>query len=72
VFAELPDSAIRSMWDRGWMFYTFIGTGGCRFMCSWDTAEVEVRNFLADLKASLSGRTVAAGQKSGTGETFYH
>jgi threonine aldolase len=72
VFAELPDPAIRAMWERGWMFYTFIGTGGCRFMCSWDTTEEDVRDFLADLKAALSGRNIPADARQGSGETFYH
>jgi threonine aldolase len=53
VFAELPEPVIRGMWDRGWMFYTFIGRGGCRFMCSWDTTEDDVNAFLADLKSLL-------------------
>jgi threonine aldolase len=55
VFAELPPAAIQSMWDLGWMFYTFIGVGGCRFMCSWDTAESDVRDFVRDLKSVLAG-----------------
>jgi threonine aldolase len=53
VFAELPEEVIRGMWDRGWMFYTFIGRGGCRFMCSWDTTDGDVNDFLADLKSLL-------------------
>ncbi len=55
VFAELPESVIRGMWDRGWMFYPFIGQGGCRFMCSWDTTEQDVRDFVEDLKRLLAG-----------------
>lgn len=55
VFAELPEAIIRGLWDRGWMFYTFIGTGGCRFMCSWDTTEQDVLDFVADAKSLLGG-----------------
>lgn len=55
VFAELPEAIIRGLWDRGWMFYTFIGTGGCRFMCSWDTTEQDVLDFVADAKSLLAG-----------------
>jgi threonine aldolase len=55
VFAELPEPVIQGMWDRGWLFYTFIGRGGCRFMCSWDTTESDVREFVSDLKALLPG-----------------
>ncbi len=55
VFAELPEKVIQGMWDKGWLFYTFIGRGGCRFMCSWDTTEQDVRDFVADLKDLLRG-----------------
>ena len=54
VFAELPESVIRGLWERGWMFYTFIGRGGCRFMCSWDTTEQDVSDFVNDLKSLLA------------------
>src|SRR6185503_4072068 len=53
VFAELPRAAIEGLWARGWMFYTFIGAGGCRFMCSWDTQPEDVNSFVADLKQLL-------------------
>jgi len=53
VFAELPESAIKHLWQRGWLFYTFIGQGGCRLMCAWDTTEKDVDSFVADLKAVL-------------------
>ena len=53
VFAELPPRVIEALRAKGWMFYTFIGQGGCRLMCSWDTTEEDVRSFAADLKASL-------------------
>ena len=49
VFVDLPKPAIQAMWDRGWLFYNFIGEGGCRLMCSWDTTEEDVRAFAADL-----------------------
>jgi threonine aldolase len=53
VFAELPRPAIEALWARGWLFYTFIGAGGCRFMCSWDTREADVDAFAADIRACL-------------------
>jgi threonine aldolase len=58
VFAELPERVIRGMWERGWMFYTFIGQGGCRFMCSWDTTEQDVRDFVSDIRSLLAGAKV--------------
>jgi threonine aldolase len=53
VFAELPEKTIQALWEKGWMFYTFIGRGGCRFMCSWDTAEEDISAFVDDIKALL-------------------
>lgn len=50
VFAQLPQSVIDSLRERGWFFYTFIGKGGCRLMCSWDTTEEDVRDFVADFR----------------------
>ncbi len=50
VFAELPERISTGLRERGWMFYNFIGRGGCRFMCSWDTTPEDVRAFAADLK----------------------
>jgi threonine aldolase len=53
VFAELPGTAAAALRERGWKFYQFIGQGGCRLMCSWDTTEEDVRKFVEDLQAVL-------------------
>jgi threonine aldolase len=53
VFAELPEQAIAALRAKGWLFYTFIGAGGCRFMCSWDTQPEDVQGLVADLRAAL-------------------
>jgi len=53
VFAELPQAAIDGLRANGWKFYTFIGQGGCRLMCAWDTAEPDVDQFVADLETLL-------------------
>jgi threonine aldolase len=53
VFAELPEPAIAKLWESGWRFYNFIAKGGCRLMCSWDTTEEDVSEFVTDLKACL-------------------
>ena len=44
---------INGLWERGWMFYNFIGKGGCRLMCAWDTTESDVDAFVSDLKTLL-------------------
>ena len=54
VFAELPATAIEGLRARGWRFYTFIGAGGARFMCAWDTTQERVDALLADLRALVS------------------
>ena len=53
VFAELPPPVIQALRSEGWKFYTFIGQGGCRLMCAWDTREEDVDRFAADLKRLL-------------------
>ena len=53
VFAELPLHVVAALRSAGWKFYTFIGQGGCRLMCAWDTTEADVRAFVADLKRYL-------------------
>ena len=55
VFAELPQAVITGLRERGWKFYTFIGAGGCRLMCAWDTTEQDVDDFAADVKTLLAG-----------------
>jgi threonine aldolase len=53
VFVDLPARAANAMRKRGWLFYTFIGQGGCRLMCAWDTTAADVDTFIADLKSAL-------------------
>ena len=53
VFVQLPEAVIAALHQRGWRFYTFIGVGGARLMCAWDTREETVHAFIADLKAEL-------------------
>ena len=53
VFAELPLPTIEALHARGWLFYTFIGAGGCRFMCGWDTQPEDIASFVSDLRGLL-------------------
>ena len=53
VFAEMPESLLPPA-DAGWHFYSFIGTGGARFMCSWQTTEEDVRQLLAAVQAAVA------------------
>ena len=49
VFLQMPEPALEALRAKGWRFYTFIGSGGARFMCSWDTEEARVRELAADI-----------------------
>ncbi len=53
VFVELPPEVVKSLYARGWVFYSFIGSGGCRLMCAWDTKPEDIYAFVADLRAAL-------------------
>ena len=56
VFVHLPEPVLEGLRLRGWRFYTFIGAGGARFMCAWDTTEESVAALLADLIELSAGR----------------
>lgn len=53
VFVEMPPWLVHALRNNGWKFYTFIGQGGCRLMCAWDTTEQDVRDFIDDVKRGL-------------------
>ena len=53
VFIDLPENARQSLKDFGWVFYTFIGDGGVRFMCNWSTEKRSVDLLLDDIQRSL-------------------
>lgn len=57
VFLELPLSAMAALRQLGWSFYTFIGAGGARFMCSWDTTIDDVERLANDLRLSLGSNS---------------
>ena len=54
VFANLPKKMEDGMRAKGWRFYNFIGAGGSRLMCSWDTGTEDVEAFLADCRELTS------------------
>ena len=55
VFVELPPPVIEALRARDWRFYTFIGEGGCRLMCAWDTRPEDVSAFASDLRELMAG-----------------
>ena len=50
VFVTLPAAVQEGLRALGWRFYSFIGAGGARFMCAWDTHPDRVDALLADLR----------------------
>jgi threonine aldolase len=44
-------SVIDGLHEMGWRFYTFIGEGGVRLMCSWDTTDEDIHEFIRDIRA---------------------
>ena len=53
VFASFPQKAVAALRVKGWKFYTFIGVGGVRLMCSWDTKDSVIEDFLSDLRSAV-------------------
>jgi threonine aldolase len=50
VFLQLPPAALDALRAKGWHFYSFIGTGGARFMCSWATQQADIDLLVADIQ----------------------
>jgi hypothetical protein len=44
--------------NKGWKFYQFIGSGGCRLMCAWDTLPETVEQFTAEIRALSAARLI--------------
>ncbi len=50
VFVQIPEAAIAALREKGWLFYTFIGTEGVRFMCSWASTQERIDRLVEDLQ----------------------
>lgn len=50
LFVEMPVGMINALREKGWHLYTFIGEGGARFMCSWDTTEEDISAIVNDIR----------------------
>ena len=62
VFVKLPEMALQHLQQKGWQFYTFIGVGGARFMCSWNTTQERIDELVADVRLVAD---VKGGDRSG-------
>ncbi|MDD2853707.1 MAG: low specificity L-threonine aldolase [Desulfuromonadaceae bacterium] len=54
VFVAMPESVTVALRAAGWHFYSFIGSGGARFMCSWQTTEQDVLQLAEALRLAVS------------------
>jgi threonine aldolase len=50
VFLSMPSRQIDALRARGWQFYTFIGTGQVRLMCSWSTTMADIEELVQDVR----------------------
>lgn len=51
VFVRMPPEVLAGLQALGWRFYSFIGAGGARLMCSWATTRDEIDAFVKDAAA---------------------
>lgn len=49
VFVAMDTALIEGLKQLGWHFYTFIGSGHARFMCSWATLDEDIDALLKDI-----------------------
>lgn len=54
VFVKIPEAAIAALRTKGWLFYTFIGTEGVRFMCSWASTKERIDQLIQDLQQVMA------------------
>ena len=54
VFVSLPAAVHRLMREKGWNYHLVTDDTGARLMCSWDTTEEHINQFLTDLESALS------------------
>lgn len=56
VFVEMPENVVAVLRSAGWHFYSFIGSGGARFMCSWQTTEADVIQLVNAVRGAVAGQ----------------
>ncbi|MCB1761042.1 MAG: low specificity L-threonine aldolase [Gammaproteobacteria bacterium] len=54
LFVSMPEAALAELRQRGWHFYTFIGVGGARFMCSWDTTPASIERLIEETATAVA------------------
>lgn len=54
VFVKLPEQVISHLKAKNWLFYTFIGVGGVRLVCSWNTTQSRMDELITDIQAAIA------------------
>ena len=54
VFVKMPQEVINALRAKNWHFYTFIGVGGVRFVCAWDTTQSRIDELISDIKDAIA------------------
>ncbi|TCS43316.1 threonine aldolase family protein [Reinekea marinisedimentorum] len=54
VFVQMPEALIDAIKQRGWHFYTFIGSGHARFMCNWATQPEDIEALMVDVREAAA------------------
>jgi threonine aldolase len=54
VFVTLPEPVIQKLRDKNWLFYTFIGVGGVRFVCSWNSTQERIDQLVEDIREAIA------------------
>lgn len=57
VFLELSPQTQQALRESNWAFYTFIGEGGVRFVCSWNTTRELVDQLIHDIRLALQDQS---------------
>jgi threonine aldolase len=53
VYVKLPDKVANSLRAKNWLFYSFLGVGGVRLMCSWNTTKERIDELIIDIKEAI-------------------
>jgi threonine aldolase len=53
VYVKLPEQVMTSLRERNWLFYSFLGVGGVRLMCSWNTTKERIDELIRDIKNAI-------------------
>ncbi len=54
VFVQLSEPVCTALHAQGWQFYTFIGVGGARFLCSWNSTRRRIDELVRDVRAAIA------------------